>query len=107
MQIKKINLIKAGLVILFIFQLLDGYLTYLGVTEYNTLDIEGNLLIRYLMSHLGVEGGLIFAKALACLIIFIMYNNIQDFKSKWFLSVLCFVLLFYLAAIVLWVLLLF
>ena len=50
--------------ILAVLQILDGYLTAIGVYHFGT-DIEGNMLLRYLMESYGFVPTLVIAKTIA------------------------------------------
>lgn len=65
--------LKLRYIALFILQIFDGLYTYLGVQKFGTIDVEGNPIVHYAMTHLGVAGGLLLIKAIACLFIAILY----------------------------------
>lgn len=97
-MIKKINTIQIYFLIL--MQILDGVLTYFGVCSAG-LWIEGNPLVRYVMSTCGILGGLLLVKTMAILILLtslLFVSEIRNQKSL-FLSLLlvnvCYVLAVY------------
>lgn len=104
---RRTKITKFGLILLFVFQILDGVLTYKGVTGFNTLEVEGNPLLRTVMEYFGVIPGLVGIKLLACLIIIFMYNNIEELITTWFSIVIYLVVLAYSMAILIWYLVLF
>jgi hypothetical protein len=62
------------LAIFVITQLMDGSLTYWGVTRYG-IDLEMNTLLAASMIHLGPMAALAVAKSLACMCGVILYVN--------------------------------
>lgn len=56
-----------------LLQILDGTLTYMGVTWFS-LDAEGNPLIKYIMETLGIICGLVVVKLGAIGIIYYLKN---------------------------------
>ncbi len=56
-------------------QVLDGILTYIGVSTLNSLNAEGNPLVRKLMEHLGVVDALVTIKLIALLALFILWKQ--------------------------------
>jgi hypothetical protein len=80
------------------FQLLDGFLTYLGLYLYG-VDAEGNPLIKMAINSLGVAGGLSLAKFITISIIFTIL--IAGHKIRWLAGALravaCFYFIFALA----------
>jgi hypothetical protein len=84
-----------------ICQLLDGILTYIGITHFGTFDAEGNPLIKMLMHMTSGFAGLLMVKSIAIFIIFLLsyvYGNRKHKLSKALLFLTC----VYLFAVILW-----
>lgn len=92
---------------MFISQILDGVLTYLGVVRYSSIDVEGNFIIHTLMGWIGAAPALILTKIVACIIILIVYNRTKESISRSVIALLVVVLLLYCYAIAAWSYLLF
>lgn len=60
---KKIHPYVKGVIVV---QILDGILTYIGITRFGEL-AEGNPLVQYLIMRLGVLFGILLPKSLAIL----------------------------------------
>ncbi len=73
---------------LIIAQFLDGVLTYLGVTYFNTTEAEGNPLIKYLMNTIGIENSLILTKAITIFALIYLFKKIKyrDFITNFCLT---------------------
>lgn len=84
-----------------ILQLLDGLLTYIGVTLFGS-EAEGNYLIRYLIETIGLELGLIIPKITAIALIYFLYRQIN--KNSIVEKCLYVLLGFYLAVVITWIL---
>jgi hypothetical protein len=69
---------KSILMFLMVCQLLDGLLTFGGLTLLNhRLDFEGNILVRCVLKYCGVIEGLILVKAIGILIIYLVILNLD------------------------------
>jgi hypothetical protein len=93
------------LVVLTLFQILDGFFTYLGVLIVNSTDIEGNPLIKALMDELGAGTALIVVKGLAvliCLVMFYLTPLRSDSKVAVVDLMLYLITLLYLCILVAW-----
>ena len=66
--------------ILVVLQILDGILTGVGMAQYG-LHMEGNALLRLLMSHIGYIPALILTKCVAIAIIALLCS--QAFRVRW------------------------
>jgi len=68
-----------------LLQILDGILTYIGVTQlgYGS-NAEGNPIIKYFIDNLGAELGLILTKSFAIFIIW-RFKHLFGFKSFLFI----------------------
>ena len=96
------------IIILLLQQIADGILTYIGVISFGTVNVEGNYMLRYLMSSIGVIPALVSAKLIACIIIIIVYNMIRAHQvNKKMLALIVSILLLYSAAIIAWCYILF
>ena len=88
--------------ILAICQLLDGFLTYVGIKHFNTTEIEGNPLVRHLVEISDHFVGLLAVKALALFIIFVLsfiYGGKRQRLSKALLGLTC----IYVIVVLMWV----
>jgi len=69
---KKIIGVKFQTNLLIACQILDGLLTFIGISRYG-LDIEGNPIIVSLIQNFTVIGGLVLAKTLGIIIVYTTY----------------------------------
>lgn len=53
---------------------MDGVLTYTGVMSSGSIDIEGNIIVHWLMKEYGPSAGLVIAKMFGCILIFLLYK---------------------------------
>ncbi len=83
--------------ILAVLQILDGYLTAIGVYHFGT-DIEGNMLLRHLMESYGFVPTLVIAKTIALGII-VMLCSMSSYVH-WLGSALKLVIAIYLVGAV-------
>ena len=98
---KKLHPLVIGAIIV---QILDGILTYIGVTRFGEL-AEGNPLVKYLIVNLGVVFGLLLPKSIA--ILSVLGLNSQVEKSTAIKGGLTATIIFYvLVAILPWVVIL-
>jgi hypothetical protein len=67
-------------IILVVLQVLDGILTGVGMAQYG-LHMEGNALLRMLMSYIGYIPALILTKCIAIGIITVLCD--QAFRVRW------------------------
>ena len=76
---------KLKFLFLLIAQPLDGIFTYLGTEAFNTIYVEGNPILRWLMFQVGVPEALTFVKVFACIILVLLYNMLigEDPISRW------------------------
>jgi hypothetical protein len=98
--------LKILLILLGILQILDGALTYYGVVTFGSLEIEGNPLIKYLMSKLGPAPALISAKTLACLLVYMLYRLVDCSQSLITTLGIYLVTIAYLFTVIVWIIVL-
>ncbi|MCS6893755.1 MAG: DUF5658 family protein [Deltaproteobacteria bacterium] len=92
-------------VVLVLLQILDGFLTFWGVSTFG-LQMEGNPLLKFLMTHWGISFTLFVVKAVAIVAIVLLYfvDLKNDFVKNGMWSLTFFYLL---CAVMPWSLLLF
>lgn len=90
--------------LLALFQLQDGFTTWLGVTRFGVA-AEGNPLIVFLLNSIGTQWGLILPKTLGIFLIFIMYR-LGKAQPKLLVPILVFLNLLYFYAALTWLLVL-
>ena len=106
-MLNKKKIIKINLLILALLQILDGTLTYLGVSKVGTIEIEANPLIRYFMYQIGVKEALVFFKSFACILLIFVYTKIDVVvtnKNLYLFVIL--IAIFYFFVVKLWLILL-
>jgi len=102
----RVSIFNKIIILLLIFsQLFDGIFTYMGV-RIGGLDVEGNPIVKYLMTNLGAAGGLILIKILAISMLSYLYTVSHRYDKK-FSIVLMFIFVIYLVVLILWFRLLF
>ncbi len=81
-------------------QILDGIFTAVGISHYG-LSIEGNMVLRYVMSHIGYVATLLLAKSLAVCIVAALC--LLSARVNWITRAMRFMVAFYLCgAIIPW-----
>ena len=87
-------------VTLVIIQILDGFLTFAGVSVFGT-DVEGNVLVRDLVSTFGAVKALFFIKAIA--VVFVILLTLRAHRRRWIRPIIMgLVVVYFILAIVPW-----
>lgn len=86
-----------------LLQLLDGILTYAGVTRFG-ISAEGNPLVKYFIDVLGPFGGIILVKCIGLVMLYMMSSRCIRYEDKnWLKKFLISMISFYLIfAIIPW-----
>lgn len=85
------------LIAMIIAQVLDGVLTYAGVTRGVP---EGNPICRFFIAHLGLVGGLVFVKS------FCIVASIEFYRQAHHRTLRVITIVMYLVAVIPWTLIL-
>jgi len=103
MDLKSKKWLKLLAILLICLQILDFVYTYIGITHFG-VDAEGNPLIQYLVSRLGVIIGLGFPKVLGISIVIYIYRSLLEAVklNRYILSLLVFVTLIYVIGMLEW-----
>ena len=97
--------LKILFISLAILQILDGVLTYIAVSNYG-YELEGNILIQYLLSFVGAGCGLLLAKTFALTITYLVYKRLTTTTYQEALIFFCYVVAWvYFFAVTIWILL--
>jgi len=98
----------ATLLILFLIylQVMDLVFTRIGLHLYG-IDAEGNPIVKYLVSHLGIDFGLISVKLVAILLLMWFLTNVTRVYSRRLVVILVFLSIIYSFALYTWIVLLF
>jgi len=89
------------LIILFILQFFDGYFTYIGVSHYG-IELEGNPLMRQMIDVFGVPFGLILAKSVGIIFIYLMYETCKQYISTIMMIMFFALTSFYMLVVITW-----
>lgn len=93
------DIICAGL-LLASFQVMDGYLTSMGIHHFG-IQAEGNILLQKLMERIGPDYALVIVKGLAIIVVFMLTALVRKQRNlKGIINGLC--LIYLLAAIIPW-----
>ena len=71
---------KLQCILICILQALDGILTYTGIRVFNSIDIEGNPLVKSLIKAFGAFEALLYLKCLGIFVVLFLYCYIKNRK---------------------------
>lgn len=95
--------VRFKLILLLLFQPLDGLFTYIGIQRADSIYVEGNPILLWLLENNSSEALILFfTKLIACIFVLFIYLTLKEEPTKLFRYVINICLLIYTYVILTW-----